>query len=86
MAKKAFPVITKRVVLFIGMAGFVLCSMVIAVSYWAFNRQFREQYDASIREIAATARASLNPDDFAKYRANPVPDQAHKEVLKLLQR
>jgi len=86
MAKKTFPVITKRVVLFIGMAGFVLCSMVIAVSYWAFNRQFREQYDASIREIAATARASLNPDDFAKYRANPAPDQAHKEVLKLLQR
>ena len=86
MAKKAFPVITKRVILFMGMAGLVLCSIVIAVSYWAFNRQFREQYDASIREIAATARASLNPDDFAKYRANPVPDQAHKEVLKLLQR
>lgn len=86
MTKKAFPVITKRVILFIGVAGFVLCSMVIAASYWAFNRQFREQYDASIREIAATARASLNPDDFAKYRANPVPDKAHKEVLKLLQR
>ncbi|MBQ9626180.1 MAG: hypothetical protein IJR40_03295, partial [Treponema sp.] len=62
MTKKAFPVITKRVILFIGVAGFVLCSMVIAASYWAFNRQFREQYDASIREIAATARASLNPD------------------------
>ena len=72
--------------MFIGVAGFVLCSLVIAASYWAFNRQFREQYDASIREIAATARASLNPDDFAKYRANPVPDKAHKEVLKLLQR
>ncbi|MBO7123592.1 MAG: HD-GYP domain-containing protein [Treponema sp.] len=86
MTKKAFPVITKRVILFIGVAGFVLCSLVIAASYWAFNRQFREQYDASIREIAATARASLNPDDFAKYRANPVPDKAHKEVLKLLQR
>ena len=86
MTKKAFPVITKRVILFISVAGFVLCSLVIAASYWAFNRQFREQYDTSIREIAATARASLNPDDFEKYRANPVPDKAHKETLRLLQR
>ena len=86
MTKKAFPVITKRVLLFISVAGFVLCALIFAASYWAFNRQFREQYDASIREIAAAARASLNPDDFAKYRADPTPDQKHAEVLELLQR
>lgn len=86
MTKNAFPVITKRVLLFISVAGFVLCALIFAASYWGFNRQFREQYDASIREIAAAARASLNPDDFAKYRANPVPDQKHAEVLELLQR
>ncbi|MBQ7159979.1 MAG: HD-GYP domain-containing protein [Treponema sp.] len=86
MDKKHFPVITRRVTLYIIVAHFVLCALVFATSYVSFNRQFREQYDSSIREIACTARACLNPNDFKKYLANPVSDDAHKEVLKDLQR
>ncbi len=85
MTKKAFPVITKRVLLFISVAGFILCALIFAASYWAFNRQFTEQYDADILEIAAAARACLNPDDFERYRQDPVADQRHKNVLELLQ-
>lgn len=85
MARKKFPVITKRVILYIAIANIAICSLIFATSYWAFNRQFREQYDSSIREIAAAARDFLNPDDFKRYRKNPVSDQKHKEVLKQLQ-
>ncbi len=85
MARKKFPVITKRVILYIAIANVVICSLIFATSYWAFNRQFREQYDASIREIAKAARDFLNPDDFKRYRKEPVSDSKHKEVLKQLQ-
>lgn len=64
----------------------MLCAFMFAASYWAFNRQFMRQYDSTIIEIARAARANLNPDDFAKYRANPVPDKAHKTVLGNLQK
>ena len=63
-----------------------MCSLIFAASYWAFNRQFTEQYDSTIIEIARAARACLNPNDFAKYRQNPVSDQKREDVLKDLQR
>jgi len=85
MARKKFPVITKRVILYIAIANIAICSLIFAASYWAFNHQFREQYDDSIREIAKAARDFLNPDDFKRYRKEPVSDSKHKEVLKQLQ-
>lgn len=85
MASKKFPVITKRVILYIAIANIAICSLIFATSYWAFNLQFREQYDSSIREIAKAARDFLNPDDFKRYRKEPVSDSKHKEVLKQLQ-
>ena len=72
MASKKFPVITKRVILYIAIANIAICSLIFAASYWAFNHQFREQYDASIREIAKAARDFLNPDDFKRYRKEPL--------------
>ncbi|MBR3542211.1 MAG: HD-GYP domain-containing protein [Treponema sp.] len=86
MQKGTFPVITKRVLIFISAMGFAICALIFATSYWAFNRQFTKQYDVTIKEIARAARACLNPDDFARYRKNPVSDDAHKAVLKNLQR
>ena len=86
MTKKVFPVITKRIVLLIAMAGFVLCALVFVASYLAFNRQFTQQYDSAILEIARAARANLNPDDFERYRKDPTPDQAYSEVFQNLQK
>ena len=85
MNKIRFPVITKKIILYIAIANFVLCALVVGISYLSFNRQFRAQYDTSIREIASAARDCLNPDDFAKYRENPVADEAHEKILALLQ-
>ncbi len=85
MKVKKFPVITKKVIFYILLADVLLCSLVFGISYISFNRQFREQYDTSIREIADAARAFLNPDDFEKYLKNPESDDAHKTVLNNLQ-
>ncbi|WP_296686992.1 HD-GYP domain-containing protein [Treponema sp. UBA3813] len=85
MKFKQFPVITKKIIFYILIAVFLLCSLVFAISYISFNHQFREQYDASIREIAEAASDFLNPDDFAKYRENPVPDEKYNTVLENLQ-
>lgn len=86
MGKKRLSVITKKIVLYIVIADFVLCSLVYATSYMAFNRQFTQHYDTGIREIARTARACLNPDDFEKYLKNPVPDKTYERVFNDLQR
>lgn len=85
MKRRICPVITKKIILCIGLADLLLCSLVFVVSYLAFNRQFREQYDSSIREIADAARSVLNPDDFEKYLVTKQPDEAHERILGLLQ-
>lgn len=85
MQCKRFPVITKKVILYIVIADILLCSLVFATSYLSFNRQFRAQYDTSIREIAEAARAYLNPDDFARYREKPEADETYSSVLDTLQ-
>ena len=43
MKEHSFPTITKKIILYIVLADLVLCSLVFAVSYWSFNRQFRER-------------------------------------------
>lgn len=85
MKRKSFPKITKNVIILIILSNFIICSLVFAASYWAFNHQFREQYDSSIREIASAARAYLNPDDFAKYLEKPEKDEKYETTLNLLQ-
>ena len=85
MKNSKFPTITKKLILCIAIADIILCSLVFCVSYLSFNRQFRAQYDSSIREIAEAARAYLNPDDFAKYLVTKKPDSEHERVLQILQ-
>lgn len=85
MKSKRFPTITKKLILYIIFADLLLCSCVFVGSYLSFNRQFRVQYDSSIREIADAARAYLNPDDFAKYLVTKEPDEEHARVLGILQ-
>jgi HD-GYP domain-containing protein (c-di-GMP phosphodiesterase class II) len=85
MEQKRFPAITKKVVLYIVLADIILSSVIIATSYWAFNRQFREQYDTSIQEICAAAREMLNPDDFSTYLITKEKDAAYEAVYKILQ-
>ena len=85
MKLKTFPKITKRVITYVLIADVLLCSLIFAISFSSFNRQFRNQYDSSIREIAQTARDFLNPDDFEGYRKNPVPDEKWNSVSETLQ-
>ncbi|EID85875.1 HD-GYP domain-containing protein [Treponema sp. JC4] len=85
MKKKRFSTITKKIILYIVLADIILCSIVFATSYLSFNRQFREQYDSSIREICAAAREFLNPDDFANYRLTREKDQTYENVNNMLQ-
>lgn len=85
MKEHSFPTITKKIILYIVLADLVLCSLVFAVSYWSFNRQFREQYDTSLQEICETARAMLNPDDFSTYLVTREKDTAYENVMQTLQ-
>ena len=83
---KKFPAITKKIIFCIILAEIVLSSLLISVSYFAFNRQFREQYDSSVLEVCASARDFLNPDDFAKYLSTRERDARYNEVESILQR
>ena len=85
MKKKIFSSITRTVLFCIILADFILCSLVFATSYLSFNRQFREQYDSSIREICTVARDCLNPDDFDEYLITHQKNAAYDDVLKILQ-
>ncbi len=82
---KKFSAITKKVILYIVLTDFIICSIVFTTSYLSFNRQFHTQYDASIRDIGEAARGCLNPDDFAKYLATKERDEAYEVVLKNLE-
>ena len=64
---KRIPVITKKVAVAVMISGFLLCSIIASVGYYSFNKQFRHQYDSSIRSIADAATQCLNPDDFDNY-------------------
>lgn len=85
MTAKKLPIITRKLILCIILTDILLASIIFAVSYYSFNRQFRLQYDSSIREIASAAREYLNPDDFAKYLVTKEPDSEHERVLGILQ-
>ena len=65
----------------------VFCSvrLFFFAGYWAFSRQFRKQYDSSIRAVATAARECLNPDQFPAYIAAHEKDEAYDSIHKILQ-
>ena len=83
--RKKIPVITKKVIVCIVLADIVLSSLVFAISYIAFNRQFRSQYDSSMQEICSAVRDCLNPDDFSTYLETRKQNENYYSVLKILQ-
>lgn len=83
--RRRLPVLTKKIVLNIIIAGFILCTLIFAAGFVAFSRQFRTQYDKSIRSVAATVLECLNPDSFDQYLANQTPDAQYDEINKILQ-
>lgn len=85
MIKKRLPVITKKLLVTIISAGFLLCAAVFSASYWSFSTRFKAQYDSSIRSIGAAARQNLNPDDFEKYLSTKTKDEKFYSVLNILQ-
>ena len=75
MEQKKIPVIIKKTLLLIVFSGFLLCTVVSVAGYLGFSRQFRSQYDASIRSIGEASRACLNPDDFSLYMNTKIRDE-----------
>lgn len=66
-------------------AGFLLCTAIALVGYFSFNKQFRKQYDSSIRSIASAACQCLNPDDFENYLSLGTTTDEWSAVNKILQ-
>ncbi len=45
------PAITKKIVLGIVLVVVALCALIFSASYYAFNRQFRQQYDSTVLDV-----------------------------------
>ena len=83
--KRRIPVITKKVLAFISLSGFVLCTLIFAAAYWSFSRLFKNQYASTVQSVAAAARECLNPDDFTSYILQKTPDEKYMNVKAILQ-
>ena len=79
------PVITKKVAYAVILAGGLLCAAICFVGYRSFSKQFRTQYDSSIRSIAAAASECLNADQFETYLLTGEKDDIWNSVNKILQ-
>ncbi len=82
---RKIPVITKKILMVVILTGILLCSLVFAAGYWSFSRQFKKQYDSSIRSIAEAARQCIYPDDFALYIETKSADEKYKTAQVILQ-
>ncbi len=83
--RRRIPVITKKLLVTIIGSGFILCTLVFSAGFWSFSRQFRAQYDSSIRSIGDAARACLTPDDFPRYLETKTPDEKYEIIRQILQ-
>ena len=83
--KRKLPVLTKKIVLNIVIAGFILCTFIFAVGFIAYSRQFRIQYDKNIRSVTATILECLNPDSFDEYLETKETDAQYDEINNILQ-
>ena len=83
--KRKLPVLTKKIVSNIIVAGFILCTLIFTAGFVAFSRQFQNQYDKSIRSVAATILECLNPDSFDTYLETQTTDAQYEEITRILQ-
>jgi len=82
--KSKLPVITKRILSSILIFGFILCSLVFGAGYWAFSRQFKTQYDTTIRSISEAARECLDVHNFEFYVSSAAKTDEYAGVEKIL--
>ncbi len=85
MKRRKLPVLTKKIVFNIVVAGFILCTMIFAAGFIAYSRQFRTQYDKNIRSVASTVLECLNPDSFDTYLQTKTTDARYDEINNILQ-
>lgn len=83
--KRRLPVLTKKIVFNVVIAGFILCTLIFTAGFIAFSRQFKNQYDKNIRSVAATVLECLNPDSFENYLATQTTDAQYDEINTILQ-
>ncbi len=83
--RRKIPVITKKVLTGIIVAGLAVCTVCFAAGYASFTSLFRKQYDASIRSIGEAARECLNPERFEYYITTGQRDGEYEGVFTILQ-
>ena len=83
--RRRLPVITKKIVSGIVLAGFILCATISMAGYWSFSRQFRVQYDSTMRSICSAARSALDPDAVARYIETKTVDEQYHAIKHILQ-
>ena len=83
--KRRLPVLTKKIVLNVVIAGFILCTLIFSAGFIAFSRQFKNQYDKHVRSVAATVLECLNPDSFEQYLASQKTDAQYEQINHILQ-
>lgn len=83
--KKKFALITKRIILNIIVAGLLLCIAICSVGFLSFTKEFKTQYDTSIKAISAAACQCLDPDKLEYYASTKEKDSAWFECHRILQ-
>ncbi|MBR5033120.1 MAG: SpoIIE family protein phosphatase [Treponema sp.] len=79
------PIITKRIILNVFIAGTLLCGTLFAVGVWSFSKEFTTQYDASIRAISAAACECLPTEKLSYYAESKQKDAEYIACQKILQ-
>ncbi|MBR5401086.1 MAG: serine/threonine-protein phosphatase [Treponema sp.] len=83
--RRKLPVLTKKIIFNIVIAGFILCTLIFLAGFAAYSRQFRTTYDKNIRSVAATVVECLNPDSFQTYLETKTPDADYERINDILQ-
>ena len=83
--RRRLPILTKKIVTNVVIAGFILCSLIFFAGYFAFQRQFKTQYDSSVRSVAAAARDCLDPDLFDEYLQTKTHGESYDSINEILQ-
>ena len=82
---RKIPIITKRIILNVFIAGTLLCGTLFAVGVWSFTNEFTNQYDTSIRAISAAACECLPTEKLSYYADTKQKDDEYNSCQKILQ-
>ena len=82
---RKIPIITKRIIINVFVAGTLLCAALFAVGALSFSNEFRTQYDTSMKAISAAACECLTPEKLSYYAQTKQKDADYIACQKFLQ-